>query len=85
MLTKFKDIILFIDDDKAGRMSIDVFEEFYPDSYRVAVVKDKDPGACDINELKNAIEKAQPFNVFLIEDIGLFPKRQSISLSTEIK
>jgi DNA primase len=74
-LQKFDDIILFIDDDEAGRRSVGLFEEFYPKDFRVALVPGKDPGDSARAELEAAIADAKPFNVFLMDDIGIFPPR----------
>jgi DNA primase len=76
----FKDIILFIDDDEAGRRSIGLFEEFYPSDFRVAVSPGNDPGSCSREQLKAAIDGARPFNVFLIDDLDVFPKRKRLDL-----
>jgi DNA primase len=90
-LSAFRDIILFIDDDEAGRRSIGLFEEFYPYDFRVAIAKGpdpqnmekigrKDPGDCSRQELETALENAVLFNTFLMEDIGVFPEREKPSL-----
>jgi DNA primase len=80
-LRNFKDIILFIDDDVAGRQSVDQFEKFYPWDFRVAISPGKDPGDSTFRELETAIEGAKPFNVFLMEDAGLFPEHKKPTLS----
>jgi len=81
MLKEFKDIILFIDDDAAGRKSVKQFEEFYPDDFRVAIIPGKDPGDGTKQELVEAIDGAQVFNKFLMAYIGLFPKKERLSLA----
>jgi DNA primase len=79
-LLAFKDIILFIDDDEAGRRSIGLFEEFYPHNFRVAVSLGNDPGSSSREQLDAAIEGARLFNVFLMEDLGVFPEHKRPSL-----
>jgi DNA primase len=79
-LSFFKDIILFIDDDEAGRRSIGLFEEFYPHDFRVAVSPGNDPGSSSREQLESAIDGAKLFNLFLMDDIGVFPERQRPSL-----
>jgi len=81
MLKEFDDIILFIDDDEAGRKPIKAFEEFYPGDFRVAVIPGKDPGDGTRQELIQAIGNSRPFNEFLIDDVGLFSKKSNPSLS----
>jgi len=79
-LKKFKDVILFIDDDEAGRRSIKAFEEFYPYNFRVTVSKNNDPGSSTRKELERAVENAKPFNEFLMDDVGIFPEVKKMSL-----
>jgi DNA primase len=79
-LSAFNDIILFIDDDEAGRRSIGLFEEFYPHDFRVAVSPGNDPGSSSREQLATVIEGAKLFSVFLMEDIGVFPERKRPSL-----
>jgi DNA primase len=81
MLREFKDVILFIYADGAGRLSIRQFEKFYPGDFRVAVIKGKDPGDGSRQELEEAVKNAKPFNIFLMEDVGLFPEKKRLSLN----
>jgi len=80
-LKEFKDVILFIDDDEAGRRSVGLFEEFYPDDFRVAISPGNDPGSSTRKELETAIQNAEPFNVFLMRDLNVFPERKKLSLA----
>jgi DNA primase len=79
-LLEFGDIILFIDDDEAGRHSVEQFEKFYPRDFRVAVSPGKDPGASTRGELESALAGAKVFNTFLMDDIGVFPQHGRPSL-----
>jgi DNA primase len=79
-LLAFKDIILFIDDDEAGRRSVGLFEEFYPYDFRVAISSGNDPGSSSREQLGTAINGAKLFNTFLMEDLGVFPDRKRLSL-----
>lgn len=81
ILKKHSDLILFIDDDKAGRQSISIFEKFMPYNFRVAIVRGEDPGSSTIPQLEQAISEAKPFGKFLIDDLGIFPEKEKISLS----
>lgn len=78
-LKHHKDIILFIDDDAAGHSSIDFFESFMENDFRVAVVKDKDPGDSTPEEIEKALKYALPYGDFIVEHSGLF-NRQKLSL-----
>jgi len=80
-LKEFKDIILFIDDDEAGRRSVALFEEFYPYDFRVAICPENDPGSCTREQLESVIENAKPFNVFLMDDLKVFPEKKKLSLT----
>lgn len=81
-LLRDRDIILFIDNDEAGRKSIGIFEKFMRKDFKVAIVRNrKDPGDATVEELKKAIAEAVPYGKFLVEDLGLFPKQESLSLS----
>lgn len=80
-LKKFNDIILFIDDDEAGRRSVKLFEEFYPRDFRVAVIGGKDPGDGTEEEIRDAVENSRVFNEFLMADVGLFARKKRPSLS----
>jgi DNA primase len=80
-LVKFQDIILFIDDDEAGRRSVGLFEEFYPYDFRVAVSPGNDPGSSSREQLEAALENARVFNTFLMDDLGIFSERKKISLT----
>jgi DNA primase len=79
-LKSFRDIILFIDDDDPGRLSIEQFEKFYPYDFRVAISPDNDPGSSNRRQLESALENAKLFNVFLMDDLGIFPERKRLSL-----
>jgi DNA primase len=79
-LKHFKDIVLFIDDDEAGRRSVGLFEEFYPADFRVAVSSGNDPGSSNRGQLEAAIDGTKPFNIFLMDDLGMFPERKKPSL-----
>jgi DNA primase len=79
-LSAFKDIILFIDDDEAGRRSVGLFEKFYPYDFRVAVSPGNDPGSSSREQIEVALEKAKMFNAFLMDDFSIFPEREKLSL-----
>ena len=71
-----KNLILFIDDDKAGHSSIDFFEDFMEYDFKVARVHGKDPGDSTPEEIEYAISHAKPFGEFVIEESGLFNKEK---------
>lgn len=73
-LKNCKNLILFIDDDEAGRKSIGLFESFMLHEFKVAISKGKDPGDSTIEELDCALTNAVPYGQFLVEDSGLFEK-----------
>lgn len=74
LLSQFEDIILFIDDDEAGWNVVNTFSnsECIDKDFRVAYVKDKDPGDASLEELDKALQKAKVFNEAQIKKSGLF-------------
>jgi DNA primase len=73
-----QDIIVFIDDDPAGRGAVSAFEKFMERDFRVAVVPGMDPGAASANQLQRALESSVLWVDFLMEDVRLKPKRFSL-------
>ena len=67
-------IILFIDDDKAGRGSVSKFEKFMNYDFNVAVVRGTDPGGASIKQITDALNKSVSWVEFLMEDVKLFDK-----------
>lgn len=74
------DLILFIDDDKAGRGSVSSFERFMPRDFRVAIVRGTDPGGADDSAIGAALSNAVPWNEFLMDDLRVFDGRKTFSL-----
>jgi DNA primase len=76
-----RDIILFIDSDKAGFQSADNFDVFYPYDFKVAHVQNNDPGASDIHEIMFALENAKVYPLWLIENqLCMFPESNPFSI-----
>jgi DNA primase len=82
-LESVKDIVLFIDDDPAGYNSVNTFEKFMQNDFKVACVRGKDPGASTVQECETAIKKAVPWVDFLLEFINVFEKPRQLSLSVK--
>ncbi len=74
LLGDFSNIILFPDDDEAGKRMIYNFDEFLEVDFRVATVSGKDPGDAKIREIGKALDSAKSFIDFQLEDSGLFEK-----------
>lgn len=75
-----RDLILFIDDDEAGRSSVGFFESFMERDFRVAVVAGKDPGDSTPEEIEQALKNSKKYGDFIIEESGLF-HREAFSLA----
>lgn len=74
-LSGIRDIILFVDDDTAGReISVKTFENFMKYDFKVAVVPGKDPGAATELELRNALDAAVSWTDFIVNDLQIFDK-----------
>jgi DNA primase len=80
-LQSAKNIILFIDDDIAGHNSVNIFEEFMQNDFKVACVNGKDPGAATIQECETAIKNAVLWVNFMLGSIEVFEKPQQVPLS----
>jgi hypothetical protein len=76
-------LILFIDDDTAGRGSVSTFEKFMGCDFRVAVVPGMDPGAANESQLRQALASAVSWVDFLMAEARLFdrPAKKSFSLT----
>ena len=79
-LKSAENLVLFIDDDEAGHTSVSIFEKFMENDFKVAVIKDKDPGASSIQEIETALNNAKNWVDFIMEKISLFDKPASFSL-----
>ncbi|MGL5913569.1 MAG: toprim domain-containing protein [Bacteroidales bacterium] len=77
-----KDLILFIDDDEAGRNSINIFEDFMENNFRVAIVKGTDAGGATPSQCYLAIKNSVNYGDFIVENSGLFEEKKLTLLKT---
>lgn len=77
-LNTFKDIILFSDNDKAGKEMIEQFESFYDGDYRYTFMEQEgyDPADGTLDDLKKALDNIQPSSSNFVRQIapGLYEK-----------
>jgi len=79
-LRNVSNLILFIDDDLAGHISVSTFEKFMEFDFKVAKVSGKDPGDASLDELSAAIDNATNWVDFLMEETRLFERSVQFSL-----
>jgi DNA primase len=73
-----KRVVLFIDDDEAGRKSVNLFEGFMRHNYKIAVPAKgrKDAGECTQAELEQSIASAKPVVSWLMREyLGVSPEK----------
>jgi DNA primase len=80
-LQSASNLVLYIDDDPAGRNSVNIFEKFMQREFRIAVTKGKDPGDATIQESEFAIKNSVLWVDWLLNEIDVFEKPDSISLT----
>jgi DNA primase len=74
-------LVLYVDDDPAGRNSVNMFEKFMQKDFKVAVTKGKDPGDSTVRESETAINNAVLWADWMLNEIGVFEKPESVSLT----
>jgi hypothetical protein len=71
---------LYIDDDPAGRNSVNIFEKFMQWDFKVAVTKGKDPGDATTQEAELAVKNSILWVDWMLNEIDVFEKSNSIFL-----
>jgi DNA primase len=79
-LQSASNLVLYIDDDTAGRNSVNTFEKFMRKDFKVAATPGKDPGDASVREAELAIGTATPWVDWLLNSIDVFEKPKAISL-----
>jgi DNA primase len=74
-------LILYIDDDPAGHNSVNTFEKFTRNDFKVAVTNGKDPGGSTVQECESAIKNAVLWADWMLNMINVFEKADSFSLA----
>jgi DNA primase len=73
-------LILYVDDDPAGRNSVNIFEKFMREDFKIAATKGKDPGDATIQEAEAAIKNSILWVDWMLNEIDVFEKPGLISL-----
>jgi DNA primase len=79
-LQSASNLILYIDDDPAGRNSVNIFEKFMQQDFKVAVTNGKDPGDATVQENEIAINNAVLWIDWTLNEINVFEKPSIVSL-----
>jgi hypothetical protein len=79
-LQSASNLVLYIDDDPAGRNSVNIFERFMRKDFKVAATPGKDPGDASLQETERAIKTAVSWADWMLDSSGLFEKPGRISL-----
>jgi DNA primase len=76
LLKEFDDIILFPDTDKAGRLLVSTFDQFYEKPFRVAFLQEHDPGnpLVSLHQIEKAISQSKESTEFFLDESELFEK-----------
>jgi DNA primase len=82
-LNTFKDVILFPDNDRAGKEMIEQFETFYEGDYQYTFMKEEgyDPADGTLGDLKEALENLQPSTRYRVKEVvpELYKKNTKVS------
>jgi DNA primase len=73
-------LVLYIDDDPAGRNSVNIFEKFMQKDFKVAVTPGKDPGDASVWEAESAIQNSVLWADWMMDDLNVFEKSCTLSL-----
>jgi DNA primase len=79
-LQSASNLILYVDDDPAGRNSVNTFEKFMQQDFKVAVTKGKDPGDATVQEAEFAIKNAILWVDWMLNEIEVFKSPDSFCL-----
>jgi DNA primase len=79
-LRSASNLVLYIDDDPAGHNSVNIFEKFMQKDFKVAVTRGKDPGDATTQENELAIRDSISWVDWMLNEIDVFEKPDSISL-----
>jgi DNA primase len=79
-LQSASNLVLYIDDDPAGHNSVNLFEKFMQQDFKVAVTKGKDPGDATVQESEFAIRNSILWVDWMLNEIDVFEKSNSVSL-----
>jgi DNA primase len=82
-LQSASNLVLYIDDDFAGKKSVAIFEKFMQRDFRVAVTKGKDPGDATVQEAEYAIKNSILWVDWMLNEIDVFKKPGLIALRGE--
>jgi DNA primase len=73
-LQSASNLILYIDDDTAGRNSVSLFEKFMLRDFRVAITEGKDPGDATVPEAETAVKSSVLWVDWLLKETNMFVK-----------
>jgi DNA primase len=79
-LQSASNLVLYIDDDPAGRNSVNIFEKFMRRDFKVAVTKGKDPGDATIQEAELAVKDSVLWVDWLLNEMKVFEKPRFVFL-----
>jgi DNA primase len=80
-LQSASNLVLYVDDDPAGRNSVNIFEKFMRRDFKVAVTKGKDPGDATVQEAEFAIKNSISWVDWILNEVDVLEKPRSFSLS----
>jgi len=74
LINEFKNVILFIDDDKAGYKMAKTLDKYLEHDFYLTFIKGKDPGDGSIEEIKLALKNKIFISDYFLKKLGLFQK-----------
>jgi DNA primase len=79
-LQSASNLVLYIDDDPPGHNSVNIFEKFMQQDFKVAVTKGKDPGDATVQESEFAIKNSVLWVNWMLNEIEVLEKSRLVSL-----
>lgn len=78
LLSEFKEIIVFLDNDEAGEKVALQIDEFYPREFIIAKsdISGQDPGDLSLEEIKTYLSNAKPSIEYFLEKSKLFEEEK---------